>query len=100
MPASDAQNRVIAAFEQSAQNIISRHSNGGNREKLKLLREKLEMTQKEFAENFGIPYATVRNWEQPDRGQPNVAASLLIDLITEDPATMRGLITKVKEKQE
>ena len=98
MPASDAQ-KLIEAFERSAQNIVLRSSKGGNREKLKALRESLEMTQKEFSENFGIPYATVRNWEQPDRGQPNVAASLLIDLIAEDPKGIKSLVTKVKEKK-
>ena len=99
MSSSDTQDKLIHAFEQSAQNIIERHSKGGNREKLKRIREKLAMTQKEFADSFGIPYATVRNWEQPDRGQPNVTASLLIDLIAEDPPAVQGLIAKIRERQ-
>lgn len=97
---SDVQTKMIRAFERSTQNIIRRHSKGGSRDKLKLLRRALGLSQKDFAEKFGLPYATVRNWEQETRGEPSETAALLIDLIVEDPEAMESLITKVKESRE
>ena len=97
---SDVQSNIVKAFERSAQNIISQHSQGGSREKLKLLRRALGLTQKDFASKFGLPYATVRNWEQENRGEPNETAALLIDLIIEDPVAVEDLVQRVKARRE
>ena len=89
---------IFISLEESYENIIKRHG-GDRRSRLKILRRILGLTQTEFAEAYGLPYATVRNWEQPDKGAPNEAGSLLVDLILEEPKTMHGLITKVRSKQ-
>lgn len=34
---------------------------------LKALRQQLRMTQEQFAQRFGIPLASLRNWEQGHR---------------------------------
>jgi putative transcriptional regulator len=96
---SDAQAKLITAFERSTRNVINRHSKGGSREKLKVLRRALGLTQKDFAERFGLPYATVRNWEQETRGEPSETAALLIDLIIEDPDVVQALVAKVKDSK-
>ena len=50
----------------------------------KRLRQRLSMTQEEFANALGIPVATLRNWEQGRNGIDPAARSLLI-LIARDP---------------
>jgi putative transcriptional regulator len=96
---SDVHDKLVNAFEESTRDVVMRHWNGGNREKLKLLRRALGMTQREFADAFGLPYPTVRNWEQPDRGEPSEMSSLFIDMIIEDPNAMKGLVDKVKKRR-
>ncbi len=44
---------------------------------IKELRKKAKMTQKAFAEYFGIPHRTVQNWE----GGQNQCPQYLLDLI-------------------
>lgn len=46
-------------------------------------REKLQLTQQQFAITFGISVATVRNWEQ-GRRLPTGAAKLLLKIIEKE----------------
>lgn len=100
LKSSDARTTMIDGFERSTQNMIRRHSKGGRREKLKILRAALGLSQEEFAKRFGLPYATVRNWEQETRGDPSGAAAVLIDLMLEDPETISSLVDRVKRANE
>lgn len=45
------------------------------------LRNLLNMTTKEFAEHFGIPYNTVRQWVKGERKCPEYVISMLQKLI-------------------
>jgi DNA-binding transcriptional regulator YiaG len=92
---------LIEAFEEGFENIARRYSRGsGTKAKLLLVRKVLGLSQKEFADEFGIPFATVRNWEQPDRAEPTGAAKTLIDLIAEDPKAVRHMLRKARTPQE
>ena len=51
---------------------------------VKRLRAELDLSQREFAERYGFPVATVRNWEQ-GRRRPEGAARLLLKLIASRP---------------
>lgn len=51
---------------------------------IKELRNKKKMTQKEFAEYFGIPLRTIQKWEQHDSEPLPYLLSLLQDEITEE----------------
>ena len=51
---------------------------------VKAVREKLGMSQPEFAINFGIPLATLRNWEQ-GRRRPEAMARVLLRIIDDHP---------------
>ena len=51
---------------------------------VKQIREQLSLTQKDFAETFGVSLATVRNWEQGKR-QPEGPAKVLLNVIAHDP---------------
>ena len=48
------------------------------------VRQKLKLTQAEFAERFGLPLATVRNWEQ-GRTLPDAPARVLLAVIARHP---------------
>lgn len=62
--------------------------------RVKLLRERLEMTQVEFAESFSIPVGTLRDWEQ-HRSTPDAPARALLRAIERDPQTMKRLLSRV-----
>ncbi len=60
---------------------------------VKALRERLGMTQVEFAEAFGLPVSTLRDWEQR-RSTPDAPARALLRAIEREPETMRRLLSR------
>jgi putative transcriptional regulator len=62
--------------------------------RVKVLRQRLHMTQKEFASAFRLPIGTVRDWEQ-GRSVPDAPAQALLEAIDRDPDTMRRLLRRV-----
>lgn len=59
--------------------------------RVKVLRQRLGMTQAEFAEAFGLPIGTLRDWEQ-HRAMPDAPARALLRAIEREPETMRRLL--------
>jgi putative transcriptional regulator len=59
--------------------------------RVKMLRQRLGMTQAEFAEAFHLPITTVRDWEQR-RSTPDAPARALLLAIERDPEAMRRLL--------
>ena len=59
--------------------------------RVKVLRQRLEMTQAEFAEAFHLPITTLRDWEQ-HRSTPDAPARALLLAIERDPEIMRRLL--------
>jgi putative transcriptional regulator len=59
--------------------------------RVKVLRQRLEMTQAEFAEAFHLPITTLRDWEQL-RSIPDAPARALLLAIERDPEAMRRLL--------
>ena len=58
---------------------------------VRALREKLNLTQEEFAKRFHLPLGTVRDWEQGAH-RPDKAAQVLLTVIARDPdAVARAL---------
>ena len=57
------------------------------------IREKLELSQSEFAVRFGIAPGTLRDWEQK-RKQPEGAARVLLIVIDKEPAAVRRALAK------
>lgn len=55
------------------------------------IRERLRMSQDEFARTIGVPVATVRNWEQRRTGIAPAARTLLQILEREPDAALRAL---------
>jgi len=51
------------------------------------LRERLSLTQEQFAARFGFSVATLRHWERGDRS-PSGASLVLLNVINNDPAAV------------
>ncbi len=60
--------------------------------RVKIMRQRLGITQVEFAQAFHLPVNTLRDWEQ-NRSTPDAPARALLLAIERDPHTMRRLLT-------
>lgn len=60
---------------------------------VKVLRQRLGMTQVEFAQTFGLPVSTLRDWEQ-HRSTPDAPARALLRAIEREPETMQRLLAR------
>lgn len=89
------QSVLVAAFQDCVEDILARHPNAGPRQKFKLARQLLCMSQRDFSNHFRIPIDTVRNWEADSRPEPSGAAKLFIDLLFVNPAMIAQMATKV-----
>jgi putative transcriptional regulator len=58
---------------------------------VKRLRWQLELTQEAFAERYGIPVATVRDWEQ-GRSSPDATARSFLRAIAKGPKQVAKLL--------
>ena len=58
---------------------------------VRLVRQRLGMTQAEFAEAFHLPLTTLRDWEQ-HRSVPDAPARALLLAIERNPKVMRKLL--------
>jgi putative transcriptional regulator len=56
-------------------------------EQIKAIRKKVAKSAKDFERRFGIPRATLNNWEQ-GRRKPDVAGRLLLRVIEASPETV------------
>lgn len=63
----------------------------------KEIREHLDISQQDFAERFGIPIASLRNWEQ-GRRSPDQPTSILLYLISKIPDQIEKEIKKIKSQ--
>ena len=59
--------------------------------RVKVLRQRLGMTQMEFAAAFHLPVTTLRDWEQ-HRSMPDAPARALLLAIERDPQAMQRLL--------
>ena len=58
------------------------------------VRRKLRLSQTQFAEKFGFPPATLRNWEQ-GRTVPDGPARVLLAVIAKHPEAVEDALRKV-----
>src|SRR6202795_4305559 len=63
--------------------------------RVKVLRQRLTMTQAQFAEAFHLPISTLRDWEQ-HRSAPDAPARALLLAIERDPEVMRRLLAETE----
>lgn len=55
------------------------------------LRKRLNLSQREFAERFGLPIGTIRDWEQ-GRRVPDRPAQVLLNVIDQTPDAVADAI--------
>ncbi|HAK64247.1 MAG: helix-turn-helix domain-containing protein [Pseudomonadota bacterium] len=60
---------------------------------LKVLRQQLSMTQEQFAQRFGIPLASLRNWEQNHRLPSGPIRSYLRVIEKNPKAVLKALMS-------
>ncbi len=59
---------------------------------LRSVRRKLNLSQSEFAQRFGLPTATVQNWEQ-GRTKPDAPSRLLLAVIARHPEAVEDALS-------
>lgn len=59
------------------------------------IRLDMNLSQQEFSDRFGIPLATVKNWEQ-GRRSPDQPTSVLLYLISQMPEEIAGELEKLR----
>lgn len=64
---------------------------------VRAVRHRLRLTQEEFAERFGLPLGTIRDWEQGAH-KPDKAAQVLLQVITFEPEAVMRALKKRPEK--
>lgn len=57
------------------------------------LRQKMGLSQAQFATKFGLPPATLRNWEQ-GRARPDAPTRVLLAVIAKHPETVEEVLRK------
>jgi putative transcriptional regulator len=61
--------------------------------RIRTLRRALRLTQEEFADQFGVPLGTIRDWEQ-GRKEPDAAARAYLWVIAREPDVVRKALRK------
>src|SRR5271156_6017269 len=89
---TDEEVTAAALSDRDAQPLAPEQLAGMRRvSRVKALRQRLGMTQTEFAEAFHLPITTLRDWEQR-RSTPDAPARALLLAIERDPEVMRRLL--------
>jgi putative transcriptional regulator len=65
---------------------------------IKALRQRLGLSQSQFAKTYGIDYRSLQEWEQ-DRRSPSEAISLILEMINQDSDKIAELVKVVAIKQ-
>jgi len=60
---------------------------------VKEVRERLNMTQQEFASKFGFSMGTLKNWEQGHR-RPDGPARVLLTVIAKNPEVVMAALSR------
>jgi putative transcriptional regulator len=64
---------------------------------VRALRERMKLTQREFAGWFGFPVATLRHWERGNR-RPAGTALVLLEVIRDNPAAVLRAVQKARKR--
>jgi len=89
---SDDEVRATAVADPDAQPLSPEQLARMRRvSRVKVLRQRLGMTQEAFAQAFHLPITTLRDWEQR-RSKPDAPARALLLAIERDPEAMKRLL--------
>ena len=60
---------------------------------IRKVRQKMGLSQAQFATKFGLPPATLRNWEQ-GRARPDAPTRVLLAVIAKDPEAVEKVLSE------
>ena len=63
---------------------------------IKEIRQKLNVSQKDFAVYCNIPVGTLQHWEQECRKPPDYVVQLILDKILQDPEILEDIKEELK----
>lgn len=63
---------------------------------IKEIRQKLNVSQKVFAEYCNIPLGTLQHWEQEYRKPPDYVVQLILDKIRQDPEILEDVKQEIR----
>ncbi len=63
------------------------------------IRLQQQLTQEQFADRYGIPLGTLRNWEQQHRA-PDGPARVLLAVIEKHPEKVEAVVQRFRERVE
>ena len=79
------------ARELASCNVIARPYGAPQKIDVRTIRDATGLSQEEFALQFGLELATLRNWEQ-GRSEPDTAARNFLTTIAKDPNAVRAAL--------
>jgi DNA-binding transcriptional regulator YiaG len=85
------------ARELAASNVMVLAYGAPAKVNVRGIREDMHMSQEQFALEFGLELATVRNWEQ-HRSEPDTAARNFLVTIARNPNAVREALAQEKSK--
>jgi DNA-binding transcriptional regulator YiaG len=94
----DDEAKIAAGYEKFAETLNGYNGKGSARMRLRAARATLDMTQKEFAEKFGVSVDTVKSWESNSRPEPHGIARLLIEMIGDDPIRASNIAVRLSSE--
>jgi len=59
------------------------------------IRQRMDLTQREFAMRFGFSLGSVKNWEQGHRG-PEGSARILLTIVDQEPEAVERALSKAE----
>lgn len=65
---------------------------------VRMIRRSLNISQADFAKQYGFPLGTVRNWEQKRRN-PEGSARILLKIIQHKPDVVRDVLHEIQNKK-
>lgn len=93
-PMTDEEVHIAALSDPDAQPWTEEQlAKGKPMPRIKIIRRAFRLTQEEFAEQFGIPIGTLRDWEQ-GRKEPDQAARSYLKVIANDPEGVRKALRR------
>jgi putative transcriptional regulator len=68
-------------------------------DRVRALRERLSLSQAEFAKRYGLDVSTLRGWEQ-ERRKPDKANRTLVGAIERNPGLIAAIVAETAEDEE
>ena len=90
---TDDEALAAAQSDPDAQPLTEDNCRNAPRLRVRVLRQRLGMTQEAFARAFHLPITTLRDWEQ-HRSNPDAPARALLLAIERDPKVMQRLLAE------